>query len=129
MQDRPTAVELLDAIETFLRERSETSEERWLRFQFLVAANSLGIIRRELEQEEGALDAEWQRLNALLPPEDRPAGTGALARRTSEREDELCARIRAGAYDSPESQAGLLQYLWPTTRDKVRITYPQELAY
>lgn len=129
MQDRPSAIELLDAIATFLRERSEASEERWLRFQFQVAANSLGIIRRELEQEEGALEAEWQRLNALLPAEERPAGTGALARRTREREEALCNAIRSGAYDGPDAEAALLQYLWPTTREKVGITYPQELAY
>ena len=49
MQDRPTAVELLDALGGFMRDRAENARDRWERFQFQVAANSIGIIKRELE--------------------------------------------------------------------------------
>jgi len=42
-------VELLDALGGFMRDRAENARDRWERFQFQVAANSIGIIKRELE--------------------------------------------------------------------------------
>ena len=60
MQDRPTAVELLDALGGFMRDRAENARDRWERFQFQVAANSIGIIKRELELEDGFMRVEWE---------------------------------------------------------------------
>ncbi len=77
MQDRPTAPELLDALADFMRDRAENARDRWERFQFQVAANSLAIIKREMEMEDGFMRAEWHGLDRLLGAEDLPAGAGS----------------------------------------------------
>ena len=53
MQDRPAAAELLEALGEFMRDRAANVRDRWERFQFQVAANSLGVLQREFELEEG----------------------------------------------------------------------------
>ena len=58
MQDRPEATDLLEAVEDFLRGQSNAASDRWLRFQLLVAANTLGIVRREMLYEDGFLLSE-----------------------------------------------------------------------
>ena len=127
MQDRPSAPELLDAIERFLRGRSAASEDRWLRFQLLVCANSLAIVRREMEQEEGFVRAEWPVLDAILGAAKVPGTYGELLPAMSERHEQLCAMIRAGTFDDPEQERALLVYLVQETEHRVRITAPGEL--
>ncbi len=127
MQDRPSAPELLDAIERFLRGRSAAAEDRWLRFQLLVCANSLGIVRREIEQEEGFARAEWPALDALLGPAALPEALSALLPAMSTRHEQLCQLIRAGAFDEPQQEKALLAYLDEETRHRVQITAPGEL--
>lgn len=124
MQDRPTAAELLDALASFMRDRAEHARDRWERFQFLVAANSLAILRREWELEEDACVAEWSRLDRLLGPEPLPRRQQELARRLRERNEELCRRIREGAFDE-RGVAELEAHLLATTLDKVRIASPE----
>ena len=126
MQDRPTAVELLDALGGFMRDRAENARDRWERFQFQVAANSIGIIKRELELEDGFMQAEWQGLDRLLGAESMPEGQAALATRLSERNGELAERIRRGDFDG-EAEARLLPYLWETIVNKVRVASPNEV--
>ncbi|TMF98735.1 MAG: hypothetical protein E6I03_12830 [Chloroflexi bacterium] len=126
MQDRPTAVELLDALGGFMRDRAENARDRWERFQFQVAANSIGIIKRELELEDGFMQAEWQGLDRLLGAESMPEGQAALATRLSERNGELAERIRRGEFDG-EAEARLLPYLWETIVNKVRVASPNEV--
>ncbi len=123
MQDRPTAAELLDALAAFMRDRAEHARDRWERFQFLVAANSLAILRREWEMEEDARLAEWARLDRLLGPEDPPRRLAELGARLRERNEELCARIRAGVFDDDPGE--LEAHLLATTLEKVRIASPE----
>ena len=52
MQDRPTASELLEVLAEFMRDRSANARDRWERFQFQVAANSINILKREFEMED-----------------------------------------------------------------------------
>src|SRR6266545_3248549 len=99
MQDRPTATELLDALGEFMRDRAENARDRWERFQFQVAANSLNIIKRELEMEDGFRRAEWEGLGRLLGAEEIPAEPASIARRLNERNTELAERIRRGDFD------------------------------
>src|SRR5688572_7063923 len=82
VQDRPTAPELLDALADFMRDRAANARDRWERFQFQVAANSIGIIRREFEMEEGLLQDEWRGLDRLLGAEALPGSYTALCERT-----------------------------------------------
>jgi hypothetical protein len=53
MADRPTAPELVEAVEEFLAEELlPTLDDHRLKFRTLVAMNALGIARRELEADE-----------------------------------------------------------------------------
>ncbi len=126
MQDRPTAAELLDALAGFVRERAQHARDRWERFQFLVAANSLAILKREAELEEDAILAEWERLDCLLGPEPLPPRHRDRIARLRERNATLCDAIRVGKFDG-EREAELKRHLYLTVRDKVRIASPDEL--
>lgn len=125
MQDRPTAEELLDALADFMRDRAANARDRWERFQFRVAANSLGIIRREIEMEEGLLHDEWRGLDGLLGAEPVPATLGALKERTLERNAALVERIQGGEFDG-ERDRELQRHLLATVLAKVRVASPNE---
>ena len=127
MQDRPTATELLDALGDFMRDRAANARDRWERFQFQVAANSIGVLIRELEMEEGFLREEWRGLDSLLGAEPAPEGQAALAASVSARNSELVARIRAGGFDGPAEEP-LLRHLHETVMNKVRVASPNEAS-
>ncbi len=126
MQDRPTAPELLEAIEEFLRERSKNEPDRFYGFQFLVAANSLAILRREWNLEEANLYAEWGRLDDLVDFAEMPADTASIRGGLLARNDHLCDLIRNGTFDDAPGERALLNHLIATTREKLRITSPQQ---
>jgi Domain of unknown function (DUF6285) len=126
VQDRPTAAELLDALSGFMRDRADNARDRWERFQFQVAANSIAIIKREVEMEDGFMRAEWTGLDRLLGAELMPEAQAALAARLSERNAELAERIRRGDFDG-EAEDALLPHLWETVVNKVRIASPNEI--
>ena len=94
MPDRPTALELLDAVRGFLEtEVAKTAADPRLRFRALVAANALSIASRELVLDEASASGEAQILRDLLgaPP------SGALAAEEARAlSRELCRRIREG---------------------------------
>ncbi|MGH7895242.1 MAG: DUF6285 domain-containing protein, partial [Candidatus Binatia bacterium] len=97
MQDRPTAIELLTAVREFLEQEVLPGLEGRKRFHTLVAANVLAVVARELEQEEGALVAEWWRLRDLIhiddvAPPGRLTGLQAAVRALNAR---LVGRLRA----------------------------------
>ena len=99
-----------------------------MRFQFLVAANSLAILRREWESEESFLEAEWAGLNRLLREAVRPSSLRELRRAVGERNDELCELIDQGRFDAPDAEESLLAHFMETVTDKVRIASPGALA-
>jgi hypothetical protein len=125
MQDRPTAAELLDALGEFMRDRAEHARDRWERFQFQVAANSIGILKREAEMEDGFMRAEWEGLDRLLGMEDMPGDRPVLAQRLEARNGELSERIRRGEFDG-DGEDLLLPHLWETIVNKVRVASPHE---
>jgi hypothetical protein len=124
VQDRPTATELLDALGDFMRDRAANARDRWERFQFQVAANSLGILSRELQMEDGFMRAEWSGLDTLLGAESIPAEQAAFAARLRERNGDLSQRIRDGTFDGADAK--LLPHLWQTVVNKVKIASPNE---
>ena len=124
MQDRPTAGELLEAIEEFVRQRSAAEADRVLRFQFMVAANSLAILRREWESEEGFLDAEWAGLDALVGAAERPCAFQDLRRALGDRNDALCDLIQQGRFDAPDAEEALLAHFTQTVANKCLIASP-----
>ena len=72
MQDRPTVMEYLQAVTHFLDEEAVPNLTGSRQFYGRVAANILRAVMRELENQEHDLFAEWERLNQLLPPTERP---------------------------------------------------------
>ena len=97
MSDRPTALELLEAVEEFLSsEVLPTLDDQRLKFRTLVAMNALGIARRELEADEPGLGEDELR--------------------------ELARRIRAGDV-AADAHAILKEHV----AAKLRISNPQYL--
>jgi len=100
--DRPTALELLEAVTEFLAgEIAPALDDHRLRFRTLVALNALGIAYRELAED--------------APPSTSPV-------RGEEELRELAARIRAGA--APEDALPLLK---EHVAAKLRVSNPRYL--
>jgi hypothetical protein len=80
MSDRPTALELLEAVEEFLSfEVLPTLDDQRLKFRTLVAMNALGIARRELESDEPGLgEDELRELARRIRADDVPADAHAV---------------------------------------------------
>ena len=125
MQDRPAATELLDALGDFMRDRAANSRDRWERFQFQVAANSLGVLMRELQLEDGFIRDEWRGLDTLIGEEPLPDSQAAVVERMNERNEELVARIQEGRFDG-DAEDPLVRHLFETVMNKVRIASPNE---
>ena len=125
MNDRPTAVELLRAVERFLEREVVPALDGPRRYHARVAANAVAIVAREIETEEAQLAEEWERLARLLgrdeaPPAARDALRGAIRERTAE----LAQRIRNGAADAPSFRRELVAHLRRTVADKLAVSRP-----
>lgn len=114
MQDRPDIAELLEAVAAFLREQVVPATEGQVAFHARVAANTLDIVRRELQIGPLAQAGERARLHALL-------GSGAPID-LADANRLLCTRIAAGELDA--ATPGLIDHLRQTTRDKLAIDQP-----
>ncbi len=126
MNDRPTAIELLEAVRRFLGEEVVNALEGHLKYQARVAANVVAIVAREIESEERQLAGEWERLGALLddstpPPGDRQALRAAIR----ERSQELVGRIRAGQADSGPWRDRVMAHLVRSVADKLEVAKPK----
>jgi hypothetical protein len=80
MSDRPTALELLEAVEEFLSsEALPTLDDQRLKFRTLVAINALGIARRELVADKPGLgEDEIRELARRIRAGDVPADAHAI---------------------------------------------------
>lgn len=124
MQDRPDAQELTAAIREFIEnEIAPTIDDKRLKFRTRVALNALGILARELEQEENLLHEELRRLGLLLGRAAPAPGTlSQLKADVLELNRELSRRIRAD--DSPQ---GALQTVRLIIADKLKVASPRQL--
>jgi len=126
VNDRPTAGELLEAVERFLEEQAVPALEGPARFHARVAANVVRIVARELEREESHLAREWDGLAVLLgdtaPPPD--GGRAALRESLLARNEELVRRIRAGVADAGPWRSALLEHLSRVVADKLDVALP-----
>lgn len=125
MQDRPTYDELLAAVERFLEQDIMPNTEGARRFHARVAANTLRIVRRELEQEEEQLAVEWAGLDELLGTVERPEGRAALREALRARSAELCQRIRSGDADLGPFRDAAFNHVRRTVRDKLLVSNPR----
>lgn len=111
MHSRPTALELLRAVQDHLRERViPRLEDPQLRYHTLVAVHVLRIVERELEQGDTALQEEWSSLCALLGDQrPSPRNASQTAAETGELSTHLAEQILSGARDDDHSVLPVLQ--------------------
>ncbi|MEE3327535.1 MAG: DUF6285 domain-containing protein [Myxococcota bacterium] len=122
MNDRPTSHELLDAVETFLRQDIIPSVEGHLRYQARVAANVVAIVAREIDLEESHWDEEWKSLKRLLAQEmDPPSGREARQSELEKANQDLSTRIRAGEADEGEFRKEVVAHLEKTVQAKLEV--------
>jgi hypothetical protein len=125
VQDRPTALELLEAIEKFLDEQVVPATEGTVKFLTRVSVNSLRIIQRELQLEESALGREWQGLTRLLGDEPRPQTLAGLREAVAHRTQQLAERIQQGDADAGEWAASVWAHVRQSVLDKAAIADPR----
>ena len=125
MNDRPTSVELLRAVERFLQKDAVPALSGPQRYHARVAANVVAIVAREIETEENQLRGEWERLGCLLSlDEDRPEAREALRADVRARSESLVQRIRAGDADAGRWRDDVLAHLRRTVADKLDVARP-----
>lgn len=124
MQDRPTCDELLKAVEQFLDQEIVPNVEGSRGFHARVAANVIRIVRRELEAEDAQLTMEWDGLDALLGPAERPHDRGGLREAIRSRTTDLCERIRAGDADRGPFADDVVAHVRETVRAKLAVSNP-----
>ncbi len=115
--DRPTAEELLEAVEEFLRERAIPELQGQSSFHARVAANVVGAVRREIAESAPIEADQHRRLLALLKHD---GDVETLNR-------ELCEQIRAGQWDLAD--ADLLYHLRQVAIENLGVDNPRYSAY
>ena len=124
MNDRPTATELLAAVERFLEESAVPALDGPAKYHARVAANVVRIVARELATEDGHLAREWDGLAALLGAAPEPGPSDALDAAIRARNDELVRRIRAGDADTGPWRETLIAHLSRVVADKLDVAQP-----
>jgi hypothetical protein len=124
MQDRPTYDELLAAVEGFLDAEIVPNLEGSRGFHARVAANAIRIVRRELALEDEQLRAEWEGLDGILGPQERPDKRQELRDAMRLRNDALCALIREGSADEGDMLATVTRHVRQVVQDKLRVSDP-----
>jgi hypothetical protein len=110
LHNRPTAAELVAAVEEFLRHEVMTATEGRLQFQARVAANALAIVGREL----------------ALGAEDEAAHVARLAGLGMADDAELAAAIRDGRMDDRFGE--LIAVLSDAVAAKLAVAIPHYAA-
>jgi hypothetical protein len=125
VNDRPTALELLRAVERFLQTDVVPALSGPRRYHARVAANVVAIVAREIETEADHLRGEWERLGRLLDlDEARPGDREALRAGVGARTGALVQRIRAGEADAGRWRDEVLAHLRRTVADKLDVARP-----
>ncbi|HWA67796.1 MAG TPA: DUF6285 domain-containing protein [Mycobacteriales bacterium] len=105
----PTAAQLAEAVEEFLRDELLPALDGRLKFQTLVAANVMAILRRELIDGPAGAAAHQERLASLGVADDAA----------------LVAAIRGGEMD--DRIAEVIATLRPSVEAAVKIANPKHL--
>lgn len=125
MQDKPTAIELLEALAAFLREEVAPRLDGGLRFKALVGANVAGIVAREMALGPAQDRAQLARLAELLGRPAEAAGDEETAALVREWSFELCRRIDAGDADSGPWREEVLAHLRAVVAEKLAVDNPR----
>ena len=128
MHDRPTNLELLEAVRHFLETDVVPALDGPKKFHARVAANLMNVLSREWQLEEGHLRAEWESLTALGGSgEAAPASHQDLRQALRQRTEQLCERIRSGDADADPWRAEVLRHLRLVVRQKLEVANPAML--
>jgi hypothetical protein len=115
--DRPTADEMLEAVEEFLREKIMPEVSGHLNFHSRVAANVIASVRREIAEAPAAEAAQRERLAGLLGHEGE----------VEQLNRELCERIRDGSADLDDD--ALLEHLRLVALENLSVDNPRYSAF
>ena len=115
--DRPTADEMLEAVEEFLRDKVMPAVSGHLNFHARVAANVIASVRREIAQSPAIEHDQRDRLMALL---GHDGDVEALNR-------QLCEEIREGRRDLDDP--ALLDHLRKVAVENLGVDNPKYSAY
>jgi len=128
MQDRPTAIELLEAAANFVEREIIPATEGRRQFQSRVVANVLRIVAREIAMEEPHLQNEVRALADLLgkPAPDAP-GMKELRGAARAFNQELSERIRAGEADDGPWRERTFKAVRAIVEDKLKVANPRYL--
>jgi hypothetical protein len=127
MQDRPTVVELIEAVRGFLAgEVVPALADRSLRYRMRIALHALGIVAREVPEEETRLLAEREALLTLLylPRPAPPCDPRLLHAGVFEANRALCERIRVGAADAGPWRERVLAHVQQAVEGKLQGSNP-----
>ena len=129
MQDRPSAHELLDVVQTFLDEEIVPATKGRKQFLARVAANCVRMVDRELGVETKQFERAWRGLDELFGAEAPPVDRIERSFAVTERLGQLCERIRQGDLDEGlESWGPTLAFVRGRVRDKLEVSNPKLLA-
>lgn len=128
MQDRPTAIELLEAAANFVDREIVPVTEGGRQFQSRVVANVMRIIAREMKLEEPHMREEITALCVLLGKEKPHLhGRGELYDAAVKLNEELSVKIRAGEIDTGELRERTLKVVRHAVENKLKIANPRYL--
>jgi Domain of unknown function (DUF6285) len=129
MHDRPTAIELVNAVRLYLEsELLPTLTDARLKFQTLIAANVLSIAEREWQNEEGELADEFALYAELFNLDVRPQTLTEWRTAVRAANERLCESIRRGDYDEPTLFEPLARVLRRFVERKLKTANPRYLA-
>jgi len=122
MQDRPSAIELLEAAADFVDREIVLATEGRVQFQSRVVANVMRIVAREIQLEDPFVRAEVRALAALLGEnEPHVHGLDDLRKATCKLNERLSAKIQSGDADSGPWRGEVLKLVRQAVEDKLRI--------
>jgi alcohol dehydrogenase class IV len=128
MQDRPTAIELLQAAADFVDREIVPATEGRVQFQSRVVANVMRIVAREIQLEDPFVRSEVNTLAALLgAPRPHLHSLDDLHHAAADLNEKLSIRIRAGETDSDPLRAEVIKLVRQAVEDKLRIANPRYL--
>jgi alcohol dehydrogenase class IV len=128
MQDRPNAIELLEAAADFVDREIVPATEGRVQFQSRVVANVMRIVAREIQFEDSFVRGEVNALAAMLgEPKPHIHSLDDLHKAAADLNEKLSARIRAGEVDSGPRRAEVIKIVRQAVEDKLRIANPRYL--
>jgi hypothetical protein len=129
MNNLPAAADLLAIARKTLLEELLPAATGEARYAMLMIANAMAIAARECEAGEGGAVLALSRLDALYGAAARDLTGEALQKALAEREIELKADIRRGAFDAEDGRRrALVAHLKAAIESRLRISSPKTLA-